>query len=89
VLEAVGLVRDVVDGDAEGARKVELEQPVVADHLERDPFARRSEAGPAEGSCSSRSSTASFFTMAEAEAADTPGPARRGHRGAPARRLGM
>ena len=40
VLEPVGLVVDVVDVEAERLRQVELEQPVVADHLERDPLAR-------------------------------------------------
>ena len=40
VLEPVGLVVDVVDVDAERLREVELEQPVVADHLDGDPLAR-------------------------------------------------
>ena len=35
VLEAVGLVVDVVDVEAERLREVELDQPVVADDLER------------------------------------------------------
>ena len=39
VLEPVGLVVHVVDVDPERLREVELEQPVVADHLERDPLA--------------------------------------------------
>ena len=39
VLEPVGLVVDVVDVHAERLGEVELEQPVVADHLERDPLA--------------------------------------------------
>src|SRR4051794_6848553 len=39
VLEPVGLVVDGVDVQAERLREVELEQPVVADHLERDLFA--------------------------------------------------
>src|SRR5207253_533154 len=39
VLEAVGLVVHVVDADAERLREVELEQPVVPDHLERDALA--------------------------------------------------
>ena len=41
VLEPVGLVVDVLDVDAERLREVELEQPVVADHLERHALAGR------------------------------------------------
>ncbi len=36
VLEPVGLVVDVVDVQPERLREVQLEQPVVTDHLERD-----------------------------------------------------
>jgi hypothetical protein len=39
VFEAVGLVVDGVDGQAERLRKVELEQPVMADHLDGDALA--------------------------------------------------
>src|SRR5690348_7108818 len=39
VLEPVGLVVDVVDVHVERLGKVELEQPVVADDLEGNPFA--------------------------------------------------
>ena len=46
VLEPVGLVVHVVDVDAERLREVELEQPVVADHLERDALAGRRERTP-------------------------------------------
>ena len=35
VLEPVGLVVHVVDADPERLREVQLEQPVVPDHLER------------------------------------------------------
>ena len=41
VLEPVGLVVDVVDADPERLGEVELEQPVVADHLERHLLAVR------------------------------------------------
>jgi len=44
VLEPVGLVVDVVDIQAEGLGQVELEQPMVADHLDGDALARRGEA---------------------------------------------
>ena len=55
VLEPVGLVVDGVDVQAERLREVELEQPVVADHLERDPLAgRRSAATPRYGACSTQ-----------------------------------
>ena len=39
VLEAVGLGVDVVDVDAERLREIELEQAVVAGHLDRDSLA--------------------------------------------------
>src|SRR5262245_13384690 len=39
VLEPVGLVVHVVDIQAEGLGEIELEQPVVADHLQRDALA--------------------------------------------------
>src|SRR3954470_16242659 len=39
VLEPVGLVVDVGDVQAERFREIQLEQPVVADHLERDALA--------------------------------------------------
>src|SRR5205085_10901451 len=39
-LEAIGLVVNVVDVQAERLREVELEQAVVSDHLERDTLAR-------------------------------------------------
>ena len=41
VLEPVGLVVDIVDVHAERLREVQLEQAVVADHLERDALAVR------------------------------------------------
>ena len=44
VLEAVGLVVDVVDVEPEGVCQVQLEQAMVADHLERHLGARRCEA---------------------------------------------
>ena len=40
MLEPVGLVVDGVDVEAERLGEVELEQPVVADHLDRDALAR-------------------------------------------------
>src|SRR5436190_19538695 len=49
VLEPVGLVVDILDVEPEGAREVELEQPVVADHLERDLLAGRGEPDAAIG----------------------------------------
>jgi len=39
VLEPVGLVVDIVDVKTEGLGEVELEQPMVADHLDRDALA--------------------------------------------------
>src|SRR5918995_458122 len=39
VLETVGLVVDVVDAHAQRLRQVQLQQPVVADDLDRDAFA--------------------------------------------------
>ena len=39
MLELVGLLVDVVDVDTERLREIELEQPVVADHLEGDTLA--------------------------------------------------
>ncbi len=47
VLEPVGLVVDVLDVDAERLGEVELEQAVVADHLECDALTRRRERDPA------------------------------------------
>jgi hypothetical protein len=47
MLESVCLVVHIVDVDAERLRQIELEQPVVADHLDRDPLARLREARPA------------------------------------------
>src|SRR3954471_12902090 len=44
VLEPVGLVMDIVDGQTERLGEVELEQSVVTDHLDRDPLARGREA---------------------------------------------
>ena len=41
VLEAVGLGVHLVEAEAERLREVLLEQPVVPDHLERDPLAGR------------------------------------------------
>ncbi len=38
VLEAVGLGVDGVDPEPERLREILLEQPVMADDLERDPF---------------------------------------------------
>ena len=37
VLEHLGLLVDAVPGDPEALDQVQLEQPVVAHHLERDP----------------------------------------------------
>src|SRR5689334_14463026 len=39
MFEPVGLVVDVVDVDTERLGEIELEEPVVADHLERDALA--------------------------------------------------
>jgi len=44
MLEPVGLVVDIVDVKTEGLGEVELEQPVVADHLDRDSLACGGEA---------------------------------------------
>lgn len=49
VLEPVGLGVDVVDRETERVGEVELEQPVVPDHLERDALARLGQAGPPVG----------------------------------------
>jgi len=49
VLEPVGLVVHVVDVEPEGLGEVELDQAVVADHLERDLLARRRQPGAAVG----------------------------------------
>ena len=43
VLEPVGLVVHGVEVQAERLREIELEQPVMADHFERDPLARLGE----------------------------------------------
>src|SRR5262249_19691153 len=44
VLEPIGLVVHVVDVEPERVREVELEQPVVADHLDGDALSRPGEA---------------------------------------------
>jgi hypothetical protein len=49
VLEPVCLVVDVVDVHAERLGEVELEQPVVADHLDRHPLTRLRQARTAVG----------------------------------------
>ena len=49
MLEAVGLVVHVVHGDAERLREVELEQPVVPDHLEGHALALGREGDAAVG----------------------------------------
>ena len=49
VLEPVGLVVDVGDVEAERLREVQLEQAVMADHLERDAFACRRQLDAAIG----------------------------------------
>ena len=72
VLEPVRFVVDVVDVHAERLREIQLEQPVVADHLERDALARLREMRPRYGSCVNSSSAASFFTIADADAGATP-----------------
>ena len=41
MLEPFGLVVDLVDVYAQCLREIELQQPVVPDHLERDLLARR------------------------------------------------
>ena len=48
-VEPVGFVVDVVDPDSERLRQVELEQPVVADHLERHALAGVREGDAAVG----------------------------------------
>ena len=72
VLEPVGLFVDLVDVDPERLREVELEQPVMPDHLERDLLALRVSETPRYGACSTSASAASFFTIALADAGDTP-----------------
>ena len=57
--------------DAERLGEVELEQAVVADHLERDPLAAGVSVTPRYGACSASSSAASFFTIALADAGET------------------
>ncbi len=49
VLEAVGLVVDVLDIEPERLREVELDQAVMADHLERHELAVRREPRAAVG----------------------------------------
>ena len=44
VLENLGLVVDAVPGHSQGVREEGLDQPVVADHLQRHPLARRGQA---------------------------------------------
>ena len=43
VLEPFGFVVHLIHVHAERLREIELQQPVVADHLERDPLTGRSE----------------------------------------------
>ena len=64
VLEPVGLRMDGLDRDPERLRQIQLEEPVMADDLERDSLSRRSEIDAAVGTCSARPSAASFFTIA-------------------------
>ena len=78
MLEPLGLVVDVVDVQAERASEVELEQPVVADDLDRDLLARRSQPHAAVGRCSTRSRAASFLTIVLADAGETVAPRGRG-----------
>ena len=67
VLEPVGLVVDVVDVQAERLREVQLEQAVVADHLERDALARRA-SGARRGTSRARAG--------RAPSASSPSPTR-------------
>ena len=89
VLEPVGLVVHRVDRNAERLGEVLLEQPVVADDLERDLRRRpRESSTPWYGECSTRPSAASFFSIDVADEGATPMPARdRGRRRA--RPLGL
>ena len=50
VLEAVGFGMDVVDVDAQRLGEIELEQPVMADHLDGYALARRREPDALVGS---------------------------------------
>ena len=70
MLEPIRLVVDVVHVDPERLGEVELEQPVMADHLE-GPCSPRGERHPAVGRVLRRPSAASFFTIALADAAET------------------
>jgi hypothetical protein len=47
VFQALRLDVDVVDGQAQRLREVQLEQPMMPDHLERDLLARKRQIDPA------------------------------------------
>ena len=71
VLEHLGLLVHAVPGHAERFGEVELEQPVVTQHLERDALARPREPHAVVGSCEMSPSASSRLIIAEAEAGDT------------------
>ena len=73
MLERLGLLVDAVPRHAEVLGEVELEQPVVAQHLERDALALgRQHDAACSGSCSTSPRSASFLTIAETDAGVTP-----------------
>ena len=75
VLERLGLLVHAVPRHAEVLGEVELEQPVVAQDLERDALAlggQRARRGT--GTWSTSPSSASFLTMLDADAGVTPQP---------------
>ena len=72
VLEHLGLLVDAVARHPQRLGEVGLDQPVVADHLERHPLPRRGQADPLVGDVSTRPSSARRFSIEVAVAGVTP-----------------
>ena len=72
VLEHLGLLVDAVPRHAEVLDEVQLEQPVVADHLERDAPAGVGQRHPAVGLVGDESQLPEALDHPDAEAGVTP-----------------
>ena len=72
MLEHLGLVVDPVPGHPQRVGEVGLEQPVVADHLERDALARRGQLDAVVGSYSTRPRSAIRLSIAVTVPGETP-----------------
>ena len=72
MLEHLGLVVHPIPGHAERLGQEQLEQAVVAQHLERHTLARRREPDAAVGLVLDQTELLSFFAMLDAEPAVMP-----------------